>query len=166
MAGLSQVGVSRVSPLGAVNTTGSFSANTWYDMNLARSNMFVTGDSDDGVGGIGTINYVRMMVIVVHMNLYGSGNPTMYNSNAVSEPFSTSGTSNSVSGSEMYFGAFVGHAPNTAQRGDMSNFIQCRVLHVYGSSGANPKFQWRCNAGLTLNGTTGGQRMSFMIHRI
>ena len=166
MVAFSNVGASR-NPLTATNVSGSFSANTWYDMGLTRSSITGnTSDRDDGEGGIGTISDNRLYLFMVHMNTYSSGNPTMYNSNAVSEPLCLAGTSNSLSTCEFNFGAFNGHAPNTAQRGDQGNFIVGRIKHVYSSSGANPVFQWKSSYALTLSGSTGGQRMSFLIFRI
>ena len=165
MVGFSPLGASR-NALAATNVSGSFSANTWYDMGLTRVNMMQSPDTDDHELSIGTISDNRLFVFMVHMNTYSSGNPTMYNSSAVSEPMAISGTSNSNSTCEFNFGAFNGHAPNTAQRGDQGNFIVGRIKHVYSSSGANPVFQWKSSYAMTLSGSTGGQRMSFLIFRI
>jgi hypothetical protein len=165
MVGFSHLGASRHA-LTATNVSGSFSANTWYDMGLTRTSMMQNPDTDDHELSIGTISDNRLFVFMVHMNLYSNGNPTMYNANAVSEPMAISGTSNSLSTCEFPFGVFNGHAPNTAQRGDQGDFIVGRIKHIYSSSGANPVFQWKSSYALTLSGSTGGSRMSFLIFRI
>ena len=136
-ATLDQYGVKTHSPSASIDLSGTYTANTYYDVGVER------GDLSHGI-----------YIIYVEADTHSTG-VSQYSTAAASEPFAWSGTaSNSNARSTITFGSsFMGHAPNTYN--DPNSMFSFHILHEYGVNGAIQELQINFANTMTLTNAAG-----------
>ena len=134
---LDQFGVKTHSSSASVDLSGTYTANTYYNVGVDR------GDLSEGI-------YIIYVLADTH-----SAGVSQYATSAVSEPFAWTATaSNSNSRSAITFGSsFMGHAPNTYT--DPNSMFSFHILHEYGVNGATQELQINFANTMTLTNASG-----------
>jgi hypothetical protein len=120
---LDQFGVKTHSSSASVNLSGTYTANTYYNIGVDRT------DLSHGI-----------YIIYVEADTHAAG-VSQYSTVAASEPIAWSSTaSNSNQRTSINFGtSFMGHAPNTYT--NPNSMFSMHILHEYGSAGAIQELQ-------------------------
>ena len=139
-ATLDLYGVKNHSSSASVDLTGTHNAGTWYDIGIDRSDMHAG------------IYIAHVFADTHHLGV------TQYSSEAVSEPFSWTGTASNTSQRSIitFSSSFVGHAPNTYT--NPNSMFEFGYLHKFG--GVAQELQIKFNN--TMNFTNAAGR-SFRI---